>query len=229
MYIGRIMKTDLVTVLPETSLVEARNIIESKDVDHLLVVDKKGKLVGVLSDKDLKQAWASPATSLSTHELNYLLDKVVVQMIMIKTVVTVSVDTTIERAAYIMMQHNINSLPVMENDELAGIITSTDVNRVLLEAIGMSDDAVRLGVLVKDSMGVLADVTAILRDAKVNILSILSWPEKEYPGVTQLVIRVGSRDGLMAVNALREGGYNVKTSYVKDITPYLPVDEYTDA
>lgn len=222
MYIGRIMKTDLITVLPETSLVEARNVLEEKDVDHLLVVDKKGKLVGILSDRDLKQAWASPATSLSTHELNYLLEKVVVEMIMIKAVVTVPVDTTIERAAYVMQQHNISSLPVMENDELAGIITSTDVNRVLLEAVGISDDAMRLGVFVKDKMGVLAEVTAILRDVKVNIQSVLSWPEKDYPGIAQLVMRVNAEDGLKAINALREKGYKVKSSYVKDITPFLP-------
>lgn len=222
MYIGRIMHTDLITVSPETTLVEAKDILEDKQIEHLLVVNESGKLVGILSDRDLKQNWASPATSLSTHELNYLLQKVLVKMIMVKTVVTVPVDTTIERAAYIMQQHNISALPVMENDELAGIITSTDVIRVLLDAVGMSDDSTRIGVLVKDNMGVLAEVTAILRDEKVNIQSLLSLPERKYPGVTQLVMRVAAKDGNKAINALQERGFKVKSGYVKDITPYLP-------
>ena len=222
MYIGRIMITDLITVLPETTLVEARDLVEKNNVSHLLVVDSTGKLVGILSDRDLKQNWASPATSLSTHELNYLLDKVLVEMIMVKGVITISADTTIERAAYTMQQHGFNALPVMENDELAGIITSTDVNRVLLEAVGISDDAVRLGVFVKESIGVLAEVTAILRDEKINILSLLSWPEKDFPGITQLVMRIAAEDGNKAINALKEKGFKVKSGYAKDISSYLP-------
>lgn len=222
MYIGRIMHTDLVTVSPETTLVDAREILEKKNIEHLLVVNEKGKLVGIVSDRDLKQHWASPATSLSTHELNYLLQKVLVKMIMVKTVITVPVDTTIERAAYVMQQHDISALPVMENDELVGIITGTDVTRVLLDSIGMSDDSMRLGVFVKDSIGVLAQVAEILRDEKINIQSLLTWPEKKHAGVSQLVIRVAAQDGVKAINALQDKGFKVKSGYVKDITPYLP-------
>lgn len=222
MYIGRIMHTDLVTVSPETTLVDARDILEQKNIEHLLVVNTKGKLTGIVSDRDLKQNWASPATSLSTHELNYLLQKVLVKMIMVKTVVTVPVDTTIERAAYIMQQHNISALPVMENDELVGIITSTDVMGVLLDAIGISDDSMRLGVFVKNSIGVLAEVSEILRDEKINIQSVLSWPEKNYPGISQLIMRVAAQDGVKAINALQAKGFKVKSGYTKDITPYLP-------
>jgi len=222
MYIGRIMHTDLVTVSPEATLEDARTILEKKKIEHLLVVNDKGKLIGILSDRDLKQHCASPATSLSTHELNYLLSKLLVKMIMIKAVVTVPADTTIERAAYIMQQHNISALPVMENDELAGIITSTDVMGVLLEAIGMSDDSMRLAVFVKNAIGVLAEVSAILRDEKVNIQSLLTWPEKGHPGVSQLVMRVAAQDGLRAMNALQAKGFRVTSGYVKDIAPYLP-------
>lgn len=222
MYIGRIMHTDLITVTPETTLEDARDILEKKKIEHLLVVNSQGKLVGIVSDRDLKQNWASPATSLSTHELNYLLSKVLVKMIMVKTVVTVPVDTTIERAAYIMQQHNISALPVMENDELAGIITSTDVMSVLLDAIGMSDDSMRLAVFVKNAMGVLAEVSAVLRDEKVNIQSLLTWPEKNHPGISQLVMRVAAQDGLKAMNALKSKGFKVSSGYIKDITPYLP-------
>lgn len=222
MYIGRIMHTDLVTVTPETTLVQARDLIAERSIDHLLVVGKKGKLVGILSDRDLKQNWASPATALSTHELNYLLEKVEVGMIMVKTVITVELDTTIERAAYIMQTHNISALPVMEDGELAGIITSTDVMEVLLRAIGMSDESVRLGVFVDDSIGSLAKVTNILSQEQINIQSLFCWPTKSHPGITHLVLRIAGDDGAKAVLALEKGGFKVLTKYEKDLTPYLP-------
>lgn len=222
MYIGRIMHTDLITVAPDTTLVEAKKVLEDKTIDHLLVVNKDKKLVGLVSDRDLKQYWASPATSLSTHELNYLLEKVVVSMIMVKTVVTVPTSTTIERAALVMQQHRISSLPVMEGDDLVGIITSTDVMGVLLDAIGISDNSIRLGVFVNDTIGKLSELTETLRDAGINIQSLFCWPEKNHDGITQLVIRVASEDGPKAIASLNEKGFKVKDRYEKDITPFLP-------
>lgn len=222
MYIGRIMRKELVTVNPDTTLVEAKDLIEEKQIEHLLVVDKKGQLVGIVSDRDLKQNWASPATTLSSHELGYLLQQVLVKMIMVETVVTVTTDTTIERAAYIMQTNNISSLPVMEGDSLVGIITSTDVMGVLLQAIGMSDDSVRLSVFVGDTIGKLADVANALKEKHINIQSMFCCPVQEHAGMTQLVIRVAAADGLQAVHALQDNSFKVLTRYQKDITPYLP-------
>jgi len=222
MYIGRIMHTDLITVAPNTTLVEAKKVLEDKTIDHLLVVNSDKKLVGLVSDRDLKQYWASPATSLSTHELNYLLEKVVVSMIMVKTVVTVPTSTTIERAALIMQQHRISSLPVMENDELVGIITSTDVMGVLLDAIGISDNSIRLGVFVNDTIGKLSEITETLKDGGINIQSLFCWPEKNHDNITQLVLRIAADDGAKAKEVLNEKGFKVKDRYEKDITPFLP-------
>jgi acetoin utilization protein AcuB len=222
MYIGTIMHTNLITVSPTTTMVEASEIAKKNKIDHLLVVDKQKKLVGIVSDRDLKQYWASPATSLSVHELNYLLQKVEVSMLMIKTVVTVTTNTTIERAAFIMAQNRISALPVMEENELVGIITAKDVLDVLLKAIGMSDDSMRLSVFVKDSLGRLAEVAETLRDAGVNILSVFCWPEEQYPGITQLVVRVARIDGEKAMTALEAHGFVVKDRYIKDLSPFLP-------
>jgi acetoin utilization protein AcuB len=224
MYIGRIMRTDLITASPTTSLAQAQELTDKHAIDHLLVIDDKKKLAGIISDRDLKRYWASPATSLSTHELSYLLEKVTVGMVMIKTVVTVSPSTTIERAAYIMQQHRIGALPVMEDDELVGIITSTDVMAVLLEAIGISDESVRLGVFVRDKIGQLRKVTGVLESAGINILSLLCWPEKKYPAISQMVFWVSADDSDAAVRTLRENGIKVKLQYEKDITPFLPED-----
>jgi acetoin utilization protein AcuB len=121
-----------------------------------------------------------------------------------------------------MQQNHISALPVMEDDELVGIITSFDVVNVLLEAIGISDDSIRLGVFVIDSMGVLAQVSETLRDAEVNILSLFCWPERDHPGITQLLIRVSLQDEAKAIAALEARGFKVKNRYEKDITPFLP-------
>lgn len=225
MYIGRIMHTNLITVSPGATLVEARKLLESKRIDHLLVVNDSGKLVGLLSDRDLKQYWASPANTLSAHELGYLLEKILVKMIMVKTVLTITTETTIERAAHIMQTNNINSLPVMENGELVGIITSTDVMGVLLDAIGMNEESVRICVLVSDRIGTIAEVSALLRDLNINIESMITWPLRDHPGTHQLVIRLSGDDGPRAVAALNKKHYKVLTRYVKDLSPYLPVQD----
>lgn len=223
MYVGRIMRTQLVTVPTDTSLRKAKEIIEEKRINHLLVVNKKGDLVGIVSDRDVRQSWASPATTLSVHELNYLLTQLTVEAIMVKKIISISPGTTIERAAYIMQQNRINSLPVIESGKLVGIITTTDVMGVLLRSIGFDDEeSARFAVLVEDRIGIVAEVSRILKEKNINIRSLVSWPEKEHPGVYQLVMRVGLEDKDKAISALTEGGFKVLSEYVYDLTPYLP-------
>lgn len=221
MYVGRIMNRNLVTVSPDTSLNDALDITRKNKIQHLLVLNQSGKLVGIVSSHDIKQTLASPATTLSTHELNYLLDQVTVESFMTKNVLTVPPDTTVERAAYIMQTNSISSLPVMVDDDAVGIVTTTDVMKVLLEAIGMSDDTMRLIVFVKNRIGTIADVSSILRDNAVNIQSLVTWPErKDGEQVFQLVLRVLTRDSDKAIECLSNAGYKVLTGYVEDHSEY---------
>ena len=222
MYIGSIMRTDLITVSPKTSLVEAKELLDQNHINHLLVV-KNEKLVGVVSDRDLKQNWASPATTLSAHELAYLLQKLTVGMIMVKTVVTATPDITIERAAYIMQVNDISSLPITTNGKLVGIVTSTDVMGVLLDAIGMSDQSSRLSVFVDDQVGRLAQVTAALSEMKINIQSFFCYPVPGDTGIVQVVIRVDKNNGEDAKKALEGKGFKVMAKYHQDLGPFLPV------
>ncbi len=131
MYIGTIMHTDWSPYRPETTLVEAYELIESKGIDHLLVVNRKGRW-SASSPYDLSQNWASPATALSAHELNYLLDKVQVQMIMVKTVVTVAPGHH-HRAGRLHHADPQHQQPAGDGGRrgLVGIVTSTDVMAVL--------------------------------------------------------------------------------------------------
>ncbi len=222
MYVGRIMHTYIVTVPPETPLIKAKDIIAEKRINHLLVVDKNGELIGLVSDRDVKQSWASPATTLSVHELNYLLSQMTVETIMVKKIISISPGTTIERAARIMQENRISALPVMEGGKLVGIITTTDVMEVLLRAIGFGEGSTRFIVLVEDRIGVLSEVAQLLKEHQVNIRSLVTWPEKKYPGIYQLVMRVAAEDGEKAISVLGDGGFKVLTEYVQDLTPYLP-------
>ena len=221
MYVGKVMHTDLQTVPPTTSLIRAREIIETRKISHLLVVNARNDLIGIVSDRDLKQNWASPAVALSRHELNYLLEKVTVEAIMIKKILTVSPLTTIERAALVMQQNRISALPVLEAGKLVGIITSRDVMQVLLEAIGIEEDSRRFTVLCEDRIGFVAEMSQLLRDAQINIRSLFAWPDNAYPGFYHLVMRVAAKDGDRAIATLRQNGYKVLTEYVHDLKPFL--------
>lgn len=222
MYVGTVMNTELVTVQPDMSFVKAAKLTKEKQIDHLLVVDAKGKLLGIVSDRDLKQSWASPATSLSAHELNYLLDQLTVAMIMAKKLITVTPEMTIERAAQTMRENRINALPVMKADKLVGLITSTDVMDILLDAIGISSDSFRFTILAKDRIGFVAEVSRLLNEAEISIRSIMAWPEKAHPGTYHIVMRVGAEVGERAVQVLRDADFKVFTEHAEDLTPYLP-------
>lgn len=221
MYVGRVMNTYLVTVPPDTTVLKAKDIIQNKQINHLLVVDKKGELLGIVSDRDVKQAWASPATTLSVHELNYLLSKLTVETIMAKKIITISSGTTIETAALIMQENRISALPVMEAKKLVGIITTTDVLEVLLRAIGVDEGSGRFIVLVKDRIGVVAEVSKLLQEQQISIKSLVTWPVKNFPSIYQLIMRVATEDKEKAISVLTDGGFKILTEYIRDLTPYL--------
>jgi len=219
MYVGRVMNTYLVTVPPDTTVLKAKDIIENKQINHLLVVDENENLLGLVSDRDVKQSWASPATTLSVHELNYLLTQLTVEMIMIKKIITISSGTTIETAALIMQENRISALPVMEEEKLVGIITTTDVMEVLLRAIGVDEGSTRFIVLVKDRIGIVAEVSKLLKEQQISIRSLVTWPAKKYPGIYQLIMRVAAEDEEKAISVLTDGGFKILTEYIKDLTP----------
>ena len=224
MYVGRKMTTDVITVTPDTPLVKARDLLREHNIKQVPVVDQKGNLVGILTDRDIKQAWASPATTLSIYELTYVLQKLTVESVMVKDPITVTPNSTIERATKILHDRKIGSLPVVEDGKLVGIITSTDLMEVLLDGLGVQEESGRLVVLVRDRIGVLADVCSILKDANISIVSMITLPLHQHAGIHQLVMRVYSADRDRAVRCLEDSGYRVIIEYIKDLEPYLPAE-----
>ncbi|RPJ09470.1 MAG: CBS domain-containing protein [Deltaproteobacteria bacterium] len=222
MYVGWNMKTSLQTVSPETSIFRAREMMESHKISHLPVTDGKAHLLGIVTDRDLKEAWASPATTLSVHELTYVLRKLTVSNIMTRKVITATPDMTIERAARTLHDNKIGALPVLKHDKLVGIITITDLMEVLLTAVGMSDDSKRFSLLVRDRIGMLADVGRYMQQAEISILSVMTVPLRGHEHIWQLIMRVRAEVFAKAVKVLEGNGFRVISQYVEDPVPYLP-------
>jgi acetoin utilization protein AcuB len=129
------MTQPVITALPEMPIQEALNLMREKGIRRLPVVDNRGRLVGIVSDRDLLHASPSDATSLSIWELNYLLSRVTLKEIMTKQVVTVSEDTSVEEVARIMVESKIGGIPVVSNGDVVGIITETDLFGALVELL----------------------------------------------------------------------------------------------
>jgi len=161
-----------ITVTEDTPVDEALKLMRDKKVRRLPVLDKKGELVGIVSEKDVLYVSPSPATSLSIFEIHYLLSQLKVGEIMTRDVITVSEYTPLEEAARIMDDNKIGGLPVTRDGKLVGIITESDLFRTFVEILGARDQGVRLSMLVSDQPGILADITRAIADMGGNIVSL---------------------------------------------------------
>jgi acetoin utilization protein AcuB len=172
MLVGERMTRDPVVIRDDTPMDEAMKIMRDNKVRRLPVLNAKGALVGIVSERDLLYASPSPATSLSIYELHYLLSKIKVADVMTTEVITVTEDTPLEEAARIMADNKIGGLPVVSNGELVGIITETDLFKIFLELLAAREMGVRLTMLVPDEKGVLAKITDEIAELGGNIASL---------------------------------------------------------
>jgi len=166
------MTRDPVVIHDNTPVDEAMKIMRENKVRRLPILNDKGALVGIVSERDLLYASPSPATSLSIHELHYLVSRIKVSEVMTRDVITVSEDTPLEEAARTMADNKIGGLPVVSNGELVGIITETDLFKIFLELLGAREMGVRLAMLVPDEKGMLAKVTGEITELGGNIVSL---------------------------------------------------------
>ncbi len=170
MLVKKRMSSPVITIEPTMPIMDALDLMKSKGIRRTPVV-KDGKLVGIVSDKDLLNAAPSDATSLSVWELNYLLAKITVGEIMTKEVFTVTENTPIEEAAYLMAQNKIGGLPVLANGFLVGLITETDLFRIFLDLMGAQQEGVRVTALVPDTIGELDVLTHAIAEAGGEFLA----------------------------------------------------------
>jgi acetoin utilization protein AcuB len=162
-----------ITVHPDLPVAEALRIMREENVRRFPVIDRKtNALVGIVTEKELLYASPSPATSLSMHEINYLLSKLTVARVMTTELITVQEDTPIEEAARIMIDNRVGGLPVMRGETLVGIITETDLFKTFIELFAAREGGVRLTILVPEKKGELALITDAISELGGNIVSL---------------------------------------------------------
>ena len=190
MLVGERMKKPVITVSPETPIQEALVKMSKERVSRFPVVDKKGKLIGVVSEDDLLHASPSDATSLSVWEINYLVSKITVERVMSTDVVTVKEDTPLEEAARIMADRRVGGLPVVRGEAVVGMITQTDLFQVFLEMLGARDSGLRVTALVREEPGMLHRLTRAIDEAGGNIIALSTF-SGESTEDREVTIKVG--------------------------------------
>jgi len=170
MFVGERMSHPVISVTPETPIHDALATFKDAHIRRAPVM-KNGKLVGIISERDLLNASPSPVSSLSVWEMNYLLSKVTVSQVMSKKVKTVDFDTPIEEAARMMADSKIGGMPVIRADKVVGVITETDLFKIFLELMGARTKAIRVTAAIEDAPGQLAKVTKAIAEAGGNFIS----------------------------------------------------------
>ena len=209
------MTEHLVTLSPEASVAEALTLCRKRRIRHIPILDE-GRLVGIVSDRDLRDA--SP--TLGDPERARILQEIRVADVMSREVITVDPQDSIENAAQQMYELKIESLPVVSEgavagagstvgeEEVLGIVTSSDVMRALVTLAGLPEPGCRIEVSVPNREGILAEVAGKIRELEVDIVSVLSDPDRR-SGQRTMVFQLATADPSSVMQSLKRAGYEV--------------------
>ncbi|MDY4761448.1 CBS domain-containing protein [Streptococcus thoraltensis] len=201
------MTSKVIYVSPDTTVAHASDKMKAQDLRRLPVIEND-RLVGLVTEGTMADATPSKATSLSIYEMNYLLNKTKIRDIMIRDVITVSQDASLEDAIYIMMKHKIGVLPVVDNDQLYGIITDRDIFKAFLEVSGYGEEGLRLNILLNDTIGSLEKVVRVISEANLNIHRTVVANHKSGKILVEIQIQ-GQTDTQTLQKALENQGITV--------------------
>ncbi|MFZ2186831.1 MAG: CBS domain-containing protein [Streptococcus parauberis] len=162
------MTKNVVTITPDTRVAKAADLLREEDLRRLPVVEN-GHLVGLVTAGTMADATPSKATTLSIYEMNYLLNKTKIKDIMIKKVITVEPNASLEDAIYLMLTHKVGVLPVLDGEELVGIITDRDVYKAFLHISGYGLEGIRVVINTDNAVGILARVASTISEENLNI------------------------------------------------------------
>ena len=207
MFVKDQMTVNPVTVTSATTIADAAELMKKHRFRRLPVVDI-GKLVGIVTDRDLRKASPSSATTLSVHEADYLLSKALIKDIMTKKVLSIGSEATIEEAALVMYNNRIGGVPVVDkNQDVVGIITETDIFKCLVDIMGLPSGTTRVTIRVPDKAGVITEITGIYADLGINITSMASYTLPD--GCGEEVIRGDVKDVEELTKRIEAKGYKV--------------------
>lgn len=192
------MTKKVVYISPDTTIAHAADKMREQGL-HRLPVIENDKLVGLVTEGTIAEASPSKATSLSIFEMNYLLNKTKVKDVMIRQVITVSPFDSLEDAVYLMLKNKVGILPVVENDQVYGVITDRDVFKSFLEIAGYGEEGVRVRFVVDDEVGVLEKIIRLIVEENLNISNTVNIPRKDGKVIIEVQI-----DGKFDAKSLQE-------------------------
>jgi len=201
------MTPNPITISPDTTFPDAFRIIREKGIRYLPVVDKRGRLIGIVTQSDLLRASPSSATTLAAHEMNYLLARLQVREVM-SSPITVPEDAPVEEAARLMVERGIGCLPVMRDGELVGIVTETDIFKAFVEILGSGEAVLRITMRVPDVPGELNRMTGVIGDLGGNLCSVAAF-KGEDPEHVYITFRLEGVDEEVLLPALEALGEEV--------------------
>ena len=183
------MSKQVVTVDADENMQHAIGLLKEKNV-RMLPVMEKSKLVGIVTDRDLKRASASDATTLEIHELLYLISKIKVEDVMTSKPITVPWDFTLEEAADVLLKNKISGTPVTDSQgEIVGVITQSDIFKSLISLSGIGKRGIQMAVQLEDQPGSMKQITDAIRSAGGRMVSVLTSYEKVPDGFRNVYIR----------------------------------------
>ena len=210
------MSRPAITIDEDASMQDVMGLLKRHGIRRLPVM-KKGKLTGIITDRDLKSASASDATTLEIHELLYLLAKIKVKNIMTKDPITVPVDYTVEETAELLLRHKISGVPVLDKErELAGVITQTDLLRVMVSLTGVGKKGIQFGFKLEDRPGSIKEVADVIREHGGRMVSILTAYDEAPEGYRWAYIRMYSIDRARIDHLKRALGEKAPLLYMVD-------------
>lgn len=178
MVVKDFMTRKVVYISPDTTIAHAADMMREQKL-HRLPVIENDQLVGLVTEGTIAEASPSKATSLSIYEMNYLLNKTKVGDVMIRDVVTISQFASLEDATYLMLKNKIGILPVVDNEQLYGVITDRDIFKAFLEVSGYGEEGVRLRFVTENKVGVLEQIIRLLVEENLNISNTVNIPRKD--------------------------------------------------
>jgi acetoin utilization protein AcuB len=210
------MSKNVITIEVDQSMEDAIKLLKKHDI-KMLPVMKKGNLTGIITDRDLKRAQASDATSLDIHELLYLLSTIKIGHVMSKNPITVPLDFTIEETADILLKNKISGLPVVDSKgNIVGAITKNDLFRALISLSGFGKKGIQFAFLLEDRPGSIKEIADIIRKFNARMASILSTYDNSHQGYRKVIIRIYDIDRQNMPKLKDELKHKAKLLYMVD-------------
>lgn len=205
MLIEEIMIKNVTTLSPSDTVEDALQTMRHNKIRHVPIVTEEGKVVGIISDRDLKEIVPSSISEIKDHSIY----TIKLAEIMTTNLIIGHPMDFVEEAAVIFYDNKIGALPIISNDKLVGIITETDLLYKYIELTGAHQPGSQIEVRVPNVPGILYEVSKVFHEQKTNVLSVLVYPDKESDATKILVIRINSMNPLSIIQGLKDSGFEV--------------------